>query len=370
LGKPLRPECQIASTFHSPLSTLIVPLHGTAKIVFHGLFFTATGLTNLCVLPATLKPVITSQGGNEKSKRARFEEFWEGDLAMILITCASGTVGKTVLREVAKTGAAHRAMYRSKDEAAKAPAGTQTVIADFSDKASLASALKGIESVYLVCSPIPQLVEFESNVVDACQAAGVRGIVQNSALGAADYPKSFPSWHRKVEDKLKTTKIAHCILRPNSFMQNIVAYYAPTIRTQGAIYGSYGNARISYIDVRDLAAVAAKALTSSALDGKTLELNGPEALTCEQVAQKISERTGIAARYVDIPMEAQRKAMLDQKMPEWQVTALIELQQYYINGQGGATDRTLADVLGRPPVTLDQFLTEHASEFRSQAAKA
>ena len=290
---------------------------------------------------------------------------------MILITGASGTVGKAVLREVAKTGAAHRAMYRSKDEAAKAPAGIQTVIADFSDKPSLASALHGVESVYLVCSPIPQLVELESNVIDASQAAAVRRIVLNSALGAADFPKSFPSWHRKVEDKLKGTKIAHVILRPNSFMQNIVTYYAPTIRTQGAFYGSYGNnVRISYIDVRDLAAVAAKALTSSALDGKTLELNGPEALTCEQVAQKITERTGVVARYVDIPLEAQRKAMLDQKMLDWQVTALIDLQHYYINGHGGATDRTVADVLGRPPATLDQYLADNASEFRSQAAKA
>lgn len=290
---------------------------------------------------------------------------------MILITGASGTVGKAVLREVAKTGAAHRAMYRSKDEAAKAPAGTQTVIADFADRPSLASALKGVESVYLVCSPIPQLVELESNVIDASQAAGVRRIVLNSALGAADFPKSFPSWHSKVEHKLKETKIAHCILRPNSFMQNIVTYYAPTIREQGAFYGSYGNnVRISYIDVRDLAAVEAKALTGGALDGKTLELNGPEALTCEQVAQKIAECTGVAVRYVDIPLEAQRKAMLDQKMPEWQVTALIDLQQYYIDGRDGATDRTVADVLGRPPATLDQFLTDNALEFRSQAAKA
>src|ERR1700751_3375845 len=285
---------------------------------------------------------------------------------MILITGASGTGGKAVLREAAKTEAAHRAMYRSKDEAAKAPAGTQTVIADFSDRPSLATALHGVESVYLVCSPIPQLVELESNVIDACHAAGVRRIVLNSALGAGDFPKSFPSWHRKVEDKLKGTKIAHVILRPNSFMQNIVTYYVPTIRTQGAFYGSYGDRRISYIDVRDLAAVAAKALTSGALDGKTLELNGPEALTCEQIAQKITERTGVAARYVDIPLEAKRKAMLDQKMPDWQVTALTDPQQHYCDAQGGDTDHTIPDPLARPPATLDQFLADNASEFRSQ----
>jgi len=290
---------------------------------------------------------------------------------MILITGASGTVGRAVLAEVARSGEKHRAMYRSKEDAAKAPAGTEAVIADFSDKASLAQALRGVESVYLVCSPIPQLVQLEGNVIEASQAAGVRRIVLNSALGAGDYGKSFPSWHRKVEDKLlKATQIVHCILRPNSFLQNLVTYYAPSIRAQGAFYGAMGNARTSYVDVRDIAAVAAKALRGGKHDGKTYELNGPEALTCAEVAEKISRHAGIPARYVDIPAEAQRKAMLDQGMPEWQVTALLELQEYYTRGKGRAVDGLLEGLLGRSPTTMDEFLDEFAREFRSQAAKA
>ncbi len=287
---------------------------------------------------------------------------------MILVTAASGTVGRAVLAEVARSSEKHRAMYRSREEAAKAPAVTEAVIADFSDEASLAPALRGVESVYLVCSPIPQLVLLEGNAIEACAAAGVRRIVLNSALGAGDHGKSFPSWHRKVEDKLKATKIAHCILRPNSFLQNVLTYYAPSIRAQGAFYGAMGNARTSYVDVRDIAAVAAKALQGGEHDGKTYELNGPEAFTCTEVAEKISQHAGIVARYVDIPVEAQRKAMLDQGMPEWQVTALLELQEYYTGGKGETLDGVLAGLLGRPPVTMDQFLEEYAREFRSQAA--
>jgi uncharacterized protein YbjT (DUF2867 family) len=289
---------------------------------------------------------------------------------MILITGASGTVGRTVLSEVARTGKAHRAMYRSKEDAAKAPSGTETVIADFADKSSLAAALRGVESVYLVCSPIPDLPQLESNMIDACQSAGVRRVVLNSALGAGDYPKSFPAWHRKVEDKLTATKLAYCILRPNSFLQNIVAFYAPTIRSQGAFYAAMGDARVSYLDVRDIAAVAAKALQGGEHDGKTYELNGLEGVTFSEVAERITKLTGVAAKYVDIPVEAQRKAMLDQGMPEWQVTALLELQAYYTGGQGGATDGLLARLLGREPITLNKFLAENAAEFRSQAATA
>ena len=257
---------------------------------------------------------------------------------MILITGASGSVGRMVLAEVARGGERVRAMYRSKEEAVKAPAGTEAVIADFSKKASLLPAMRGVRDEYLVCSPIPELVQLEGNAIEASVEAGVQRIVLNSAMGAGDYGKSFPSWHRAVEDKLKGTKLAHCILRPNSFLQNVLTYYAPSIRAQGAFYGSMGNARTSYLDVRDIAPWRRR-LRSRELDGKTYELNGPEALTCTEVAEKISRRAGIPVQYVDIPAEAQRKAMLDQGMPEWQVTALLELQGLSLRrGEGWTTE--------------------------------
>ena len=289
---------------------------------------------------------------------------------MILVTGASGTVGKAVLKEVARTGAKHKAMYRSPDEAAKAPAGTATVIADFAKKETLVAALRDVESVYLVCSPIPDLPQLEGNMIEASVGAGVKHIVLNSALGAGNYAKSFPSWHRKVEDKLKTTRISFTILRPNSFHQNVLTYFAPTIRSQGAFYSSMGNARVSFLDVRDIASVAAKVLSGGEHVGKTYELNGPEAVTYSAVAEKISKHAGRAVQYVDIPADAQRKAMLDQSMPVWQVNALLELQGYYTAGQGGAVDPVLRNLLGRPPITLDRFLAEFASEFRSQAVGA
>jgi uncharacterized protein YbjT (DUF2867 family) len=289
---------------------------------------------------------------------------------MILVTGASGTVGKAVLKEVARSGAQHRAMYRSPDEAAKAPAGTATVIADFAKKETLASALRGVDTVYLVCSPIPDLPQLEGNMLEASVAADVTHIVLSSALGAGDYAKSFPSWHRKVEDKLKSTGISFTILRPNSFHQNVLTYFAPSIRGQGAFYSSMGNARVSFLDVRDIAAVAARVLSGDEHRGKTYELNGPEALTYADVAEKISKNAGRAVQYVNIPAHAQRKAMLDQGMPVWQVDALLELQEYYTSGKGGAVDSLLQNLLGQPPITMDRFLVEVAAEFRSQAAGA
>jgi uncharacterized protein YbjT (DUF2867 family) len=168
---------------------------------------------------------------------------------MILITGASGSVGKAVLQEAIRRQSKVRAMYRSKEEAAKAPKGCEPVLADYADKQSLRNALGGVTSVYVVCSPIPQLVELESNMLDACKESGVKHVVLNSAMGAGDYGRSFPSWHRKVEDKLKPTGLSFTILRPNGFLQNIVAFNAASVRTQGAFYAAMGEAKVSYLDV-------------------------------------------------------------------------------------------------------------------------
>ncbi len=289
---------------------------------------------------------------------------------MILITGASGSVGKAVLQEASRKGSKFRAMFRSKQEAAKAPAGCETVLADYSDKQSLRIALEGVTSIYVVCSPIPQLVELEGNVLGVCKESGVEHVVLNSALGAGDFPKSFPSWHRRVEDKLKATGMSYTILRPNGFLQNIVAFNAPSIRAQGAFYAAMGDAKVSYLDIGDIAVVAVKALQGGAHSGKTYELNGPEAISNHELAKRISRTTGRAVNYVDIPETAQREAMLALGMPEWQVTALLELQQYYKQGGGAKTDGLLQSLIERPPVSLDQYLMVNAAEFRDQAASA
>jgi uncharacterized protein YbjT (DUF2867 family) len=290
---------------------------------------------------------------------------------MILITGATGTVGRAVLAEVSRAALPFKAMYRSEADGRKAPAGVSAAIADYANKESMKAALAGVDAVFLVCSPVRELIELESNAIDACRETGVRHIVLNSALGAEDYPKSFPSWHRQVEDKLKGSRLGYTILRPNSFMQNILAYSAPSIRAQGAFYAAMGNARTSLVDVRDIAAVSARVLASPAAhQGKTYELNGPEAVTNGELARRISRVAGRPVQFVDIPEAAQRKAMLEMGMPEWQVTALLELQQYYTGGKGGEVTDVLPKLLGRAPVALDQFLSEFKDSFREQAARA
>ena len=226
---------------------------------------------------------------------------------MILVTGASGNAGSQVLNAVTRAGLPVKALYRSEADAATRPAGVQGVIADFADPAAMARALEGVEQVYLVCGPVPQLVELESKAITACRTAGVKHLLLNSALGAGTFDASFPRWHAEVE-RVAAAGVLHTIIRPNSFMQNIVNYYAPTVRTQGAFYSSVGGARFGFIDTGDIGTFVAKLFSSPAHQGKTYELNGPEAVTYTEVAEMISKVSGKPARYVDLPVEQQRQA--------------------------------------------------------------
>jgi len=131
-----------------------------------------------------------------------------------------------------------------------------------------------------------------------------------------------------------------------------------------------GNARTSFIDVRDVAAVAARTLTSPGHAGKTYELNGPEAVTYGEVAEKITRASGRRVQYVDIPVEQQKQAMLDQRLPDWLVTALLDLQAYYTYGKGSKVDDVVSTILGRAPRTMAQFLADFADNFVAKTGAA
>lgn len=289
---------------------------------------------------------------------------------MILVTGASGTVGGMVLRKVVESGASVAAMYQSESEARDVSPKTRAVIADFADEDSLRYAFKDVQSLFLVCSPIPQLVEFESNAIEVAKECGVKNLVLNSALGAGKWNKSFPKWHTETERVLEQSGVPYSIVRPNSFMQNITAFFAQTIQTQDAFYSSMGKSRASLIDVQDIADVVAALLTSGKPENRAYELNGLEALSYYDVADKISRICGRTIRYIDIPMSEQKKAMLNAGMPEWQAQALIDLQEYYVQGNGGELNNDVQRITGHPPRNLDQFLAANASAFSKRAATA
>ena len=290
---------------------------------------------------------------------------------MILVTGASGTAGSAVLNALLQQGTKVRALYRTAESAKQAPANSNPVIGDYADD-SFSAALADVDKVFLVCGPVPDLVKLESEAIDRCVRHGVKHIVQFSALGAGTYPKSFPAWHIQVEAKLRSTGVNYTILRPNSFMQNVLAYLAPTIRTQSAFYGAMREAKCSLIDIRNVGEFAAKTLTTTGHENKTYELNGPEAFTYAETAKLISSAIGRQVNYVDLPADQIRQSLLSMGMPQWQADALVDLQAFYTDGIGGGDvdDGTIERVIGHPQTRLRDFLAENRNAFTSQAMSA
>jgi uncharacterized protein YbjT (DUF2867 family) len=282
---------------------------------------------------------------------------------MILVTGAGGTVGSEVVKQLKATGAKFRVGFRTPAKAEKAKAeGLDTVVFDFGDRASIAAALKGADKMFLLSGNVPNQSEIEINAVEEANKAGVKHIVKLSVLLADKEQYTFAKWHRAVEKAIEKSGMAYTFLRPTGFMQNFVNYNAGSIKAQGAIYEPM-DAAVSYVDVRDIAAVAVKALTALGHENKAYELTGPAALSYEQVAGKISQAIGKPVKAVFTGVDAARQAMLGMGFPQFVVDAVLDLQTVYANGISAKVYPDIEKVTGRKARSFDDFVREHAAQF-------
>jgi len=142
-------------------------------------------------------------------------------------------------------------------------------------------------------------------------------------------------------------------------------YLAPSIRAQGVFYDAMGTAKTSYIDVRDVAGRGGKDADDGRTRRKDLRVEGPEAIAQDDLAKRIAAKSGREVKHVNIPREAHQKAMLDLGMPAWQVTALIELQDYYVSGRAAAVDAVVEKSVGKASEDDGCIFDEYANEFRA-----
>jgi uncharacterized protein YbjT (DUF2867 family) len=190
---------------------------------------------------------------------------------MILVTGASGTVGSEVLKQLREQGADVRAAFHSAEKAARAQKqGIDSVVLDYADRASTAAALKGLDKVFLLGPTVPNQSELENTVVEEAKKARVKHIVKLSVLDAAGEKYTFAKWHRAVEKTIERSGPKYTFLRCNEFMQNTLTYYLGTIKSEGAFYLPTKDSKNSVIDVRDIAAVAVKALTASGHETRSM----------------------------------------------------------------------------------------------------
>jgi uncharacterized protein YbjT (DUF2867 family) len=226
--------------------------------------------------------------------------------------------------------------------------------------------------VFLLSSPAHDERAWHRNAIEAATRQGVKHLVRSSILGADAHSKSrFIRHHGESDDFLRASGVPFTIIRPNYYMHNVTAGWAPTLDPQGNYYAPAGDALISMVDARDVAAVAFAALTSRRHMGKTYDVTGPEPVSHEQACAKLAERLGRPVRYVPVDDETARSAMLGAGLNTWFADALVELYRDYrgsgADGYAARVHGTVSGITGQQPTSLDEALDD---ELQPEAATA
>ncbi len=284
---------------------------------------------------------------------------------MILVTGAGGTVGTALVEALKADGHKFRAAHHSTEKMAKAQReGYDTVQLDFAVPETLPAAFAGIDTVFLLGTGVRGQIEQETNAVNAAKAAGVKRLVKQSVWNAADGQYSLAKMHRTIERAVEASGMAWTFLRPNGFMQNFAQDMAESIKAEGVIYQPAADVKISHIDVRDIARVAARVLTEPGHEGRAYELSGPEGMSYHDAANILSRVLGQKITYIALTDDAARAGMLSAGLPDFYAGTIVDLFRAYRGGIASQVTPHVKRITGREPIAFEQFVRDHVERFR------
>jgi uncharacterized protein YbjT (DUF2867 family) len=283
----------------------------------------------------------------------------------ILAIGGTGKVGSAVVKELVKRNADVRVLVRKKDAASKMPANVELAEGDLLDPPTVEKALEGVEKLYLLNAVLPDELTQGLIAYDLAKKQKIRHIVYHSVFRVEHF-KDVPHFASKlaIEAALREFDVPFTIIRPNYFFQNDESLRDPL--TKAGIYPApLGLAGIAAVDVRDIAEASAIALTESGHEGKTYNLNGPEALTGPFAAQIWSELLKKEIRYAGEDMDAFENQMR-QTAPSWSAFDIRMMFQGYLERGFTAEASDVADLttlLGHEPRRYKDFARETAQAW-------
>lgn len=279
---------------------------------------------------------------------------------MILVTGATGNVGRHLVHELRDRGVPARAFVRDERKAAEVlPSGVEFEVGDFADASSVTRALDGVEQVYLASNG-PGQREYEGRVVEMAMRAGVRRIVKLSSW--VDWGTSVWDWNADCERQLRASSIPAVVLRPTFLMANLLAS-RDSIREQAKLFAPAEGARVAWIDPRDVAAVAATILAGDGSEEQTYLLTGPEAITYDEIAETLTAVVGRPIEFVPVSDEAAHEAFVRGGVPDWAADALVSVFQRLRECVQDVTTDVVRRLTGREPRTVAEFLRDHVQVF-------
>jgi uncharacterized protein YbjT (DUF2867 family) len=284
---------------------------------------------------------------------------------VILVIGGRSKIGSALISGLLDRGERVRALARGGEPPGSPGTGVEIAVGDLADPGSLLAAMDGVDKVFLLSSPHRDAITWHRNAIDAARQSGVQFLVRSSIIGAdRQSPAEFISAHTSSDRYLEDSGLGYVILRPNLFLQNVPGSTIPSIDASGTFYADAGEARISMVDARDVAAVAAAVLTEAGHAGARYDITGPEALSYSDVAAKLTRALGREVSYVDAPDDAVGKALLDAGLNEWFANALVGLFRDYrrsgTSGYAAQVTDTVERLTGHPARSLDDLLAEIA----------
>jgi uncharacterized protein YbjT (DUF2867 family) len=291
---------------------------------------------------------------------------------MILVTGAAGLSGSIVIREFVRQGTPVRALVRNPERARalRDQPGVDVVVADMLRPETLGPALSAVTRVLMISSSDARMVEAQCTFIDAARKAGVRHVVKLSGAesGIGFDPKNFrfTRMHDEIERYLEQSGLEWTHLRPSQFMQ-VYFRELPTIVREQAFYLPMGEAKLSPVDLEDLAKVAFAVLRDQGHVGKSYDMTGPEALSMNEVADRISAAIGRRVRYVSVAPEEKRRILLAAGVEPDRADALDELFAERRRCSESRVVLATHERFGIRPTTFAEFARRNAALFRGDS---
>ena len=282
---------------------------------------------------------------------------------MILLTGVTGKIGGETAKQLVAKGASLRALVRDEAKAADLKAaGVELIVGDIADAETVRKAMDGVEKAFLLLPNGEQQLAWEKQFTDLAVESGVKHLVKMSSMEAvADAETPIPQAHWASEEYIRASGLDWTMVKPNFFMQNLLAS-AGTIKEQRKFFLPMGEGTTGMADARDIGAVCAEVLTGEGHVGQSYEITGPEVLSFYDAAERFSEVLGETVEYVAMPMEAFRERMTGILVP-WHLNAVCELFREIAEIGLDHTTSTFKELIGRDPISLSQFVEDHAAAF-------
>lgn len=280
----------------------------------------------------------------------------------ILIIGGTGNIGTPLVELLKGSDATYRVMVRSEEkEAELVSQKVPTVRAELGNWPGVETALDGIDTVFLLSSPSPDISELHMGLIDRAVTANVRKIVRLSAEPAR-YSKGLPMYeqHAKVDEYLMASGLDYAILRPHYFMQNIPQMHATFMKEKQMFAQYLGDTRIPMVDARDVAKVAFASLTSDTFNDEVHYLTGPQSISFGDVAEAFSTHLGKTIQYVNLSYQDQKSGLEAFGTPDMVVKTVMTLFQRWAEGADQPATPDIQNITGVKPTSIDSFAAETA----------